>query len=681
MKGKPTGGNTVFIVAATVLLAIFVMLVPLPSLILDMLLVLNMGLAFLLVLLALSFEEISQISVFPTLVLGMTMGRLVLNVASTRLILTQGTKFGGIIVKAFGSFVVGGNYGVGVVLFLILVCIQVLVISKGSERVAEVAARFALDGLPMKQAGIETRVSNGVISPEEAEVERMNLQQEADFFGSMDGASKYVKGENLAGLVITGINFFAGLTLGMLNGGGAATELLATYALLTIGDGLVGLVPSLLLAAATGFIITKTEGEGSLSLRVFSEIFQSYHAVGAAFMGVGLFVTVLGLFSGVDPLGFFILAVLCFGIAGLFLFSAEEHSASLGEDGRDEQILVELHPDLLESLQKMHPGGLEANLKAASDRLRKERGVEVEAPAVRSGEGLMEGEWQVLLHGNPAGGGRMDDQRYLAVFTGEVPGERLEGDPDKDPLGNRPAMLIAPDAVGEAARLGCQIYDPVDLLGVRVSEVLLERAHDILGQDETEAWLREAQDRYPAVVREARSAHQSTEIKTLLLGLLRENISIRFPRPILESLSQRTGARGQALLELVRQDLARSIVRPLLVDGGGLPALTLMPSAESELKASLIQGEDGGWHLHPPMDLSADLLSGARARSEGMRRKGFIPCLLVSRGLRPHLYRFLIGSIPDLRVLAYEEAGAVRILNQGRLDRFQSLKPSHKVNT
>lgn len=668
---------TEFFLAGGVLLAILVVLVPLPSLFLDMLLVVNMGLAFLLLMLALSTEETSQLSVFPTLLLGMTMGRLVLNVASTRLILTQGTQFGGVIVRAFGSFVVGGSYGVGVILFMVLVCIQLMVISKGSERVAEVAARFALDGLSSKQVGIESRAQEGVLTPEEAEHERRSLQQKADFFGSMDGASKYVKGENLAGLLITAINFFGGITLALVHGGGAgAGELLETYALLTVGDGLVGLLPSMLLAVATGLVITKTEGDGSLGTRVMDEVFQSNRAAGVSFLGVGCFVLVLGVFSGVDPLGFLFLVVVCFSIAALFLMALEDEEEVQGGMEAPTGVQVMLHPGLLDTLREKHKGGLEVGMHAAASQLARTLGVRIPTPELGTCDSLEESCWEVRIHELACGGGALDPTRVLALYPGNAPGERLPGDPDQDPTGNRPAQLIAPEASLEAAELGCDLLDPTELLGLRVSRVLMAHARELFGQDETEQWLREAQERYPAVVREARAAHKGPEIKALLVGLLTEGVAIRQPRPILEALSQIGGLRGQALVEAVRGSLGKQIVAPLKAADGVLHALTLLPAAEEELKASMREGEDGGNFLDVPMDLAGDLLSGARARCEGMRRKGLTPCLVVSRGLRPHLYHFLRGHIPDLRVLAYEEARTAPIQNLGRLGRFQPAPPA-----
>jgi flagellar biosynthesis protein FlhA len=669
-----------FLAAPVVLLLFVVILVPLPSLVLDALLVLNMGAAFLLLLLAVSTTDHAQLSVFPTLLLAMTLGRLSLNVASTRLILTDGTRFGGVIVRAFGDFVMGGSYAVGLILFAVLVTIQYFVVAKGSERVAEVAARFRLDSLPLKQMGIETRAQDGSLTPEEATAERRRLQQESDFYGAMDGASKFVKGETMAGFLVTAINFFGGLLLGLGRGDGSLTEVLGTFSLLTVGDGLVGLVPSLMLAVAAGFVITRTEGEGALSERVLDEFLQSHGAVGASFMGIGILVSILGLASGADPLGFLALAVIAFGISAVFLGSDQaadpRRAGAGGGGGGTAPVTLELHGGLLEALEALGPGAVEANLAAAADRLFSERGLRVAAPMARASADLPRNHWRLQLRGVGSGGGELDPDRYLAVFSGEHPGERLPGDPDRDPLGGRPALLIAPEAVGKAMGLGCDVMNPAELLGARVSEDLLASAAELCGFQETEAWIKQAAERYPAVVREVRAAHKLPEIQALLAALLAEGVSVRHPVRLLEALSLRAGLKGQGLVEAVRSDIARVIAEPLLGEGGELRALTLQAEVEAELKDSFREGEDGGEFLAISPDLAADLLSALRARSQALLKKGVTPVLLVSRRLRPHLYRFAAAQAPGLRVLAYDEVGGASVRVEARLGRFERAQVS-----
>lgn len=663
-----------FLAAPVVLMLFVVILVPLPSLVLDALLVLNMGAAFLLLLLAITTRDHAQLSVFPTLLLAMTLGRLSLNVASTRLILTEGSRFGGVIVRAFGDFVMGGSYAVGLILFSVLVTIQYFVVAKGSERVAEVAARFRLDSLPLKQMGIETRAQDGSLTPEEATLERRRLQQESDFYGAMDGASKFVKGETMAGFLVTAINFFGGLALGLGRGDGSITEVLGTFALLTVGDGLVGLVPSLMLAVAAGLVITRTEGEGALSERVLDEFLQSHRAVGASFLGIGLLISILGLASRTDPLGFLMLAAISFGIAAVFLGSEEPEARVPGGVARAHPaspVMVELHPGLLAALEALGPGAVEANLAAAADRLFVERGLRVATPVAAASRELPENAWRLQLRGVGSGGGTLDPDRYLAVFAGEHPGERLPGDPDRDPLGGRPALLIAPDAVGKAMGLGCEVMNPAELLGARVSEELLGSAAELCGFEEAEAWVKQAAERYPAVVREVRAAHKLPEIQALLAALLAEGVSVRHPVRLLEALSQRAGLRGQGLVEAVRADIARVIAEPLLGEGGELRALTLQPEVEAELKGCFREGEDGGEFLAIPPDLAADLLSALRARSQALLKRGETPVLLVSRRLRPHLYRFAQPQAPGLRVLAYDEVAGAQVRVEARLGRFE----------
>lgn len=668
MSEKKSGLPPEVLAGIGVLGLFMVILIPLPSLVLDLLLVGNMVLAFLMVVLAVSVEDRRQLSAFPTLLLGMTLGRLALNVASTRLILTQGEAFGGVLVRAFGSWVLGGSYAVGVVLFGILVAIQYFVVAKGSERVAEVAARFRLDGLPLQQMGIEARVQDKALTRDEATRERARLQQESDFFGAMDGASKFVKGETMAGMLVTAINFVGGVVLGVVAAGMSPGEAMQTFCLLTVGDGLVGLVPSMMVALAAGLVITRTEGEGALSARVTREFFQNTPAVGVAAAAVGLLMTLFGLFSGVNPLGFLVLAASCFAAAGIFFsLDAEPADPSRAEAA----VEVEVSEATRGALEAAFPGARGLFLQAAGDRLYRERGVRVETPRLGVAAGLEDGAFRVRIRGLEAGGGTLDPSRWLAIHPGgDAPGERLPGEPDADPVGKRPAMLIAPDAVGRALELGYEVMDPGEVLAARVSNLLLEGAAELMGVQETEEWLREAGRRYPAVLREIEGSMGVVEVQGALEGLLAEGVSIRAQVRILEALSRRHSLRGQSLVEAVRAEIGGVIATPLVGADGVLRCLGVAPALEVELKQQVTVGEDGGEFLAVDPDLAGDLLSGARARADGLRGRGLAPTLIVSRKLRPHLFRLLARVVPDLRVLAYEEAEGVEVRVEAHLDRF-----------
>lgn len=667
LKARLEAVRPEFLAAPAALMLFLVVLVPLPAPLLDLLLVANIVLAFVLLILAFTLEDHARLSAFPTILLTLTIYRLALNVASTRLILAQGQDFGGLLVRAFGSYVLSGSYAVGIVLFGLLVLIQYLVVNKGSERVAEVAARFRLDALPLKQMGIEARVQDKSLTREEAERELKALQQESDFFGAMDGASKFVMGETMASFAMVAVNFVGGALIGLSKGGQGLGEVLSTFALLTVGDGLVGWVPSMMVALAAGVVVTRTQGEGSLSVRLVREVLQSSAAVGAALAGIGVLMAIFAVFAGVGMGGFGLLALACFGAAAAFLRA--EDPAAEGEADRG-PVVVELDPGLHAALARAFPAALRPAMEAAAARIREELGLPVEAPALRAGPGLSPGCWRVMVKDLAVGGGTLDPERWLAVHAGEAPGERLPGEADADPLGNRPAMLIAPEAVARAVEAGWQVLDPAEVLGARVSRVLLRAAGELCGLDETRRWLEAAARRYPAVVREVAAAVKPAELQRLLSALLVEGVPIKAAARLLESTARHPGLTGGALAEAVRTDLARAIVEPLRGADGLLRVLVLEPALEAELRESLTAAEDGGEMMAIDPDLAGELLSGLKARAEGMRRRGATPCLLVSRRMRPHLLRLAGREVEGLRVLAYEEAEGVECRVEARLDRF-----------
>lgn len=657
-----------YLVGPMVLLLFFVVLLPLPSLILDVLLVGNMVLAFLLILLAVGTHERHQLSVFPTFLLAMTLGRLALNVASTRLILTQGANFGGVLVRAFGVFVMGGSYAVGLILFAVLVTIQYMVVGKGSERVAEVAARFRLDSLPMKQMGIETRVSQGALTLEGAEVERKLLQQESDFYGAMDGASKFVKGETVAGMMITGINLVGGILLG-LSRGENFSQVAESYALLTVGDGLVGLVPSMMLATAAGLVITRTEGEGTLSSRVVREFLQSGHAVGVACMAVGVLMALLGGLSGVDATGFLILSLLCFGASALFFSRNEDLEAFLSKGSESRSGLVLRFPtELEESLRISFPGSIEPCLESSLQHLERSLGWSLSSLRVDSRDSGEEIE--VLVDGVRLGSFSLPVDRYLVLFEGEEPVERLEGDPAKDPLGNRPAKLIAASNVGEAVALGCQVLSPPEILGARLGRLFVEKSQELMGYPEVESWIETLAERSPSAVRALKEQRSVLEVQSLLRGLLAEKVSLAPSLRILEAMLRSPSVKGQALLELVRSEIGRWIVAPLLDPEGILEVVTLRTDVEESLKQSLRNDSDGREVFAAPFDLLQDLMMGFRARAENLRKRGKVPILVASRRLRPHLLQLMAKPVPDLRVLAHDEVAHVEVRILARLAPF-----------
>ncbi|MBE3577412.1 MAG: flagellar biosynthesis protein FlhA [Limnochordales bacterium] len=657
-----------------VILVVIMMVLPVPARLLDVLLAANISLSLLLLLLSMNVRHVLDLSVFPTMLLVATLFRLALNVSSTRLILLHG--YAGEIIRAFGQFVVGGNFVVGAVIFLILVIIQFVVITRGAERVAEVAARFTLDAMPGKQMSIDADLNAGIIDEQEARRRRAEIEREADFYGAMDGASKFVKGDAIAGIIITLVNILAGFAVGVLQQGLSISEALAHYTLLTIGDGLVAQIPALLVSTATGIIVTRAASANNLGRDLTHQLTAepTLLAVTAAVLAI------LAIVPGLPTLPFLVLAATFGGLARLLRqhrtanissavetprTAAEKQKATAGgEQASAEQLLPALQVDpfaieigySLISLADTQSGGeLLDRIAALRRRLAWELGFVVPPIRIRDNVELRPNQYRFLLRGVEVARGELLVDRILAMDTGTgaPPAGGIE---TKEPAFGLTAWWVRPEDRERLEAQGYTLVEPAAVLTTHLCEVLRECAPDLLGRQEVKEMLDTVQKQYPAVTEEVRQVLTLGEIQKVLQGLLAEQVSCRDLVTILESIADvaRQTREPAELIRAARLGLRRQITRTYITPEGVLPVITLSPQGERYLAESLQGAAPGSPPAVDPAELRrlverlGQLVSQAAA-------SGIQPVLLVSSEIRSALRQLLERSLPRLPVLAYSE--------------------------
>ncbi|HEY8416781.1 MAG TPA: flagellar biosynthesis protein FlhA [Limnochordales bacterium] len=656
--------SDVGIVLAVVLILVM-MVVPLPTALIDLLLAVNISLALLVLMLTMNVRHPLDFSVFPALLLVLTLFRLALNVSTTRLILLQADA--GSIIQAFGSFVVGGNYVVGFVVFLILVIIQFIVITRGAERVAEVAARFTLDAMPGKQMSIDADLNAGLITEDEARRRRQEIQREADFYGAMDGASKFVKGDAIAGLVVTAVNVLGGLAVGVGQRGMDLAEALQRYTLLTVGDGLVSQIPALLIATATGIIITRAASEASLGRDVTAQLVGEPRVL---FVAGGVLLA-FSLIPGLPTLPFMALASL---MGGLGLVSRREHEKVAAPpapvqpdpaaDRRPESVLGLLHVDPMEleigygliPLVDVEQGGdVLERVGMIRRQMALELGIVVPSIRIRDNMELDANAYLVRIKGVEVGRGQLMPTHYLAMDSGAT--TRIQGIETREPAFGLPALWIAPSERLAAEQAGYTVVDASAVLATHLTEIIRRHAADLLGRQETRTLLDKVKEEFPAVVEELVPELLSVgEVQRVLQNLLREGVPIRNLVVILEVLADaaRTSRDVAFLTEAVREGLAAQICQLYTAEGGVLSALTLDPALEEELRGALQDGQTLAW---APQRAQLFLDRLARAYEAAVAR-GHNPVLLCPPALRRHVRQLTMRPLPRLPVLAYSEIAA-----------------------
>ena len=655
------------IIAVTLVTIVIMMIIPLPKMLLDLLICLNITIALVVVMSAIYNEEALDLSVFPSLLLVTTLFRLALNISSTRLILLEGDA--GEVITAFGNFVVGGNPVVGFIMFIILVIINFIVITKGSERVAEVSARFTLDAMPGKQMAIDADLNQGAITDAEAKIRREKVQRESDFFGAMDGASKFVKGDAIAAIIIMFINIAGGFVIGMVQRNLEALQALQTYTLLTVGEGLVSQIPALLISTATGIIVTRSASEGNLGQDLVGQLFHN-ERIFFIITGVLLLLAVV---PGLPGIPFFALSMACLFI-GYNLRKTEEESVETKQEEKKTKAKDEAtKPENIVSLLQVDPMELEIGYSLiplvdtgqGGDLLDRivmirrqcalELGLVVPTIRIRDNIQIKPNAYIIKLKGIEIAKGELLLDHFLAMNSGTV-FEEVPGIETTEPAFGLPALWI-PESEREQAELnGYTVVDAVSVLATHLTEVIKAHAAEILGRQETQNLVDNLQKTNPSLVDEVVPELLSVgEIQKVLANLLRERISIRDMATILEVLADygRVTKDTEILTEYVRHAMARQITQQN-VQNNVLPCITLDPALENRI-AGAVQRTDHGSYVSLDPDAMQRLINSLNAEITKLTNMGYQPIVLTSPAVRLYFRKLVERSVPGIIVLSHAE--------------------------
>ena len=655
------------LIAVAIVTIVIMMIIPLPTIILDVLICLNITIALLVVMSAIYNVEALDLSVFPSLLLITTLFRLALNISSTRLILLNG--YAGEVITAFGNFVVGGNAVVGFIVFVILVIVNFIVITKGSERVAEVSARFTLDAMPGKQMAIDADLNQGAITDAEAKRRREKVQRESDFFGAMDGASKFVKGDAIAAIVIMLINISGGFVIGMLQRDMDAAQALQTYTLLTVGEGLVAQIPALLISTATGIIVTRSAAEGNLGGDLVKQLFRNAR-IFMILTGVLLFLAIM---PGLPGVPFTVLAAICGVIAWNLrrgqaveqeVQQVEQKAKAKKEATTPENIVSLLQVDPMEleigySLIPLVDTGQGGDLLDRIVMIRRqcalELGLVVPTIRIRDNIQIKPNAYIIKLKGVEIARGELMLDHYLAMNSGTV-FEEVPGIETTEPAFGLPALWISENEREQAELNGYTVVDAVSVLATHLTEIIKQHAAEILGRQETQNLLDNLQKSNGALVDEVVPNLLSVgEIQKVLANLLSERISIRDMSTILEVLADYGTATKDTdiLTEYVRHAMARHITQQN-VQNGVLPCITLDPAIENKIAGSVQRTEHGSYVSLDPESMQK-LLLALEEELKKLTNQGYQPIVLTSPTVRPYFRNLVERSIPGLIVLSHAE--------------------------
>ncbi|MFP5304846.1 MAG: flagellar biosynthesis protein FlhA [Gammaproteobacteria bacterium] len=654
--------------AAPVLLltVLAMMVVPLSPAVLDLMFTMNITLSITILLAVIYVLRPLDFNSFPTVLLFATLLRLALNVASTRVVLLNGQHgpgAAGRVIEAFGEFVIGGNYAVGLIVFVILTIVNFMVVTKGAERVSEVSARFVLDALPGRQMAIDADLNAGILARDEAKARREEVRAEADFYGAMDGASKFVRGDALAGILILLINIAGGLLIGTLQHEMAFADAARTYTLLTIGDGLVAQVPALLLSTAVAVLVTRMSRQADMSSQVVSQLFSQPRVLAVTGGLLGL----VGMIPGMPNLAFLLLALVCGGAAWLIARRARAAAAEPAQEAPQPQAPAELSWEdvpgedvlglevgyrLIPLVDARQGGELMARIKGVRKKLTQELGFPVAPVHIRDNLQLQPSGYRLLLHGVPVAEGQVYPDRELALNPGRVFGA-VDGIATKDPAFGLEAVWVERAAREHAQSMGYTVVDCPTVIATHLSHVIKTHAHELLGHDEAQALLNQLAKQAPKLVEDLvpKLLPLSVFVK-VLQSLLAERVPIRNLRVIAETLAEH-GARSQdpvVLSGLVRVALGRQIVQEINGLEPELPVLTLSAPLEQVLQDSL---KSGGAAIEP--GLAERMHRSLAEQTQRQETQGQPAVLLVPPALRPLLARFTRQTIPGLHVLAYDE--------------------------
>jgi len=677
VAGRPGGAGLLgrvlrqsdLMVAVGIVTIVIMMIVPIPHMLLDMFITLNIAAALSIVLISVYAQRALDFSAFPTLLLITTLFRLAINISVTRLILLEGDA--GQVVQSFGGFVIGGSIVVGLVVFFILMVVQFVVITNGAGRVAEVAARFTLDAMPGKQMAIDADLNAGQITDEQARQRRLEIQQEADFYGSMDGAAKFVKGDAIAAVIITLINLFGGMVVGMFQQGLGFSEAVSRFSTLSIGDALAAAIPALLISTATGIIVTRAAGDGNLG----GDLAVQFTRYPKAILIVAGVLGVLGLLPGLPKVPFIGLAILMF-VIGTVLRRQQERDRLAAEVAMLEPEVEEGAPtienvknllplDVLEleigygliSLVDEEQGGdLLKRVSMIRRQVALDLGMVLAPIRLRDNVQLASHQYAFKLKGAQIVVGELMPGCWLAMNPGDAePG--LEGTPTTEPAFGLPALWV-PTAIKERAEaMGYTVVDPASIIVTHLTETIRQHAADLLTRQDVRGLLDALKERYPAIVDELLPDVLTLgEVHRVLQSLLMENVGIRDLATIVETLADKGRLTKDIglLADYCRQALARSILRPYLGPGNVLNAITLDGPLEAMLGDAVVQTGDGSYLNLDPGTVNA-VLTALKGEYERVSSQGIVPVVLCSAKVRRHLKQVSEPVVPRLAVVSYNE--------------------------
>ncbi|MEJ2199961.1 MAG: flagellar biosynthesis protein FlhA [Desulfuromonadaceae bacterium] len=667
------------IVALALVAILIVMIIPIPTALLDIFLATNITVSLLILIISLYTARALDFSVFPSLLLATTLFRLSLNVASTRLILLHGNEgpgAAGAVIQSFGQFVVGGNYVVGIVVFVILVVINFMVITKGAGRVAEVAARFTLDAMPGKQMAIDADLNAGLVSDDEARTRRKEIAMESDFYGAMDGASKFVRGDAIAGIIITLVNIGAGFVIGVVQQGMPMIQAAQNYTILTVGDGLVGQIPALIISTGAGLLVTRSAGSGDFG----SDLKTQFSIHPRALWVVSGVLLIFALIPGLPTFSFLVLSLLMAGIAWL-VQKQEEAPETAPETLPEEATPAEeryedmLNIDLLELevgyglipfVDASQKGELLTRIQAIRRQFTLDMGFIVPPIHIKDNLQLKPNEYSVLLKGVRVGGAEMLPGHFLAMNPGTAT-DTLRGVPTTEPAFGLPATWISEDKQDRAQMLGYAVVDCTTVMATHLGEIIKQHAHELLGRQEAQNLLDNLSKTYPKLVEELVPGLLSLGVvMRVLQNLLREQVSIRDMRSILETLADYAPTTHDAdlLTEYVRQSMGRAISSRHAPDGDTLPVLIFDHEVESRMQNALQQSPQGNYLALDPAT-ARSLLEGLSTQIKATAGAAQ-PVLLCAPTIRPHVKRLTERYLPNLVVLSHNEiASTLKVKSVG----------------
>ena len=678
------------IISLMVVVIVLFLIIPLPTFLLDFLLIINIGLSIMILMITMNISEPLQFSIFPSLLLITTLFRLGMNVSSTRLILSNG-GYAGSVIKAFGDLITSGNIVIGVIIFLIIVLVQFIVISKGAERVAEVAARFTLDAMPGKQMAIDADLSSGLINEEEAKLRRYKIQKEADFYGSMDGATKIVKGDAIMSLIITAINFVGGVLIGMMNGGDFMTTL-STYSIATVGDGLVSQIPALLISTATGMIVTRAVSDDSLN----KDVLRQFKAQPKAIMATGVMLFFLAVIPNTPHLALFVggAAMLALG----FVLTRRMEQERLAETAAAEAAAAEQSPELpseseyykdvnnvysllavepiemefgyslIPLVDESHGGKLINRIVIFRRQYAQDMGFVVPSVRLHDSSSLGTNQYVVCIKGEEVARGEILVDYYLALEPANPLGE-IDGIETVEPAYGIPSRWILPENKELAEIYGYTVIDPLSVMLTHLSETIKRHTYELLNRTETISLVENLKKTSPELVAEAvPDIVPYASLEKILRSLLREGVPIKDLGTILEIAADALG-HGRDIdstVEQVRAGLSRTITRRFCEDGQ-LRVITLDAEVEKRLIASVTRNEQGVYLAMGP-DLMQLIIAQLTQHLKKFNDLSQIPIILVSQVIRGYFSKMIMQFFPNVYVLAFNEiANNVQIQALGNI--------------